>query len=337
MTSARASAKAPLFRASSRARSAGVFLASAFAIFAFAADALANPVSTASATGAPVLGGASQQTGLLRVVLGLAVAFALAVLAAHPVIRRLERKLGLTVILSSGLPFLALGLVFRMPSVGILSEDVVDDLRPALEFGIGWLGFVVGMQFAVRELDLAPEKTGNVVFAESSVPILTTTIACSLLLFALDLKEADLGIKTLPELWHRFTERPAFRDALALGACAAQAAPVAAVAIAKSVGNTNPDTGIAGPKPPPMMAQLIDYVSRLDDVAGVILLGLICAFFRPTDAYSTWKLPHIAWLFVTLGMGGSARTHHVHSRAYCTECRGGDCVPSRSDRALRGE
>src|SRR5699024_2384599 len=81
---------------------------------------------------------ASSQTGLLRVVLGLALAFGLAIAAAHPTVRRIERRLGLTVLLSSGLPFLALGVVFRLPSVGILTDAVVDDLRPALEFGIGW-------------------------------------------------------------------------------------------------------------------------------------------------------------------------------------------------------
>jgi hypothetical protein len=31
---------------------------------------------------------------------------------------------------------------------------------------------------------------------------------------------------------------------------------------------------------------------------------LIGAFWRPTDAIAAWKLPHIAWLFVQLGMGG---------------------------------
>jgi hypothetical protein len=80
------------------------------------------------------------------------------------------------------------------------------------------------------------------------------------------------------------------RDALALGACAAPAAPVAAVAIARTAGNA--------------AAQIIQRVTTLNDVAGVVVIGLICAFFRPTDDAAAWKLPHIAWLFVTLGMGG---------------------------------
>jgi hypothetical protein len=45
-------------------------------------------------------------------------------------------------------------------------------------------------------------------------------------------------------------------------------------------------------------------VTSLNDVAGVVVLALICAFFRPSDELSPWKLPHVAWLLVTLGLGG---------------------------------
>src|SRR5580693_7911724 len=96
---------------------------------------------------------------MLRVVLGLACALVLA--------------------------FLALGVVFRAPGIGILTDDVVADLRPALEFGLGWLGFVVGMQFDVREMDRLPDKTGAVVFFETAVPLVAAAGACALALWAL--------------------------------------------------------------------------------------------------------------------------------------------------------
>jgi Kef-type K+ transport system membrane component KefB len=222
----------------------------------------------------------------LRVVLGLALAFALAIAAAHPFVRRVERRLGLTVLLSSGLPFLALGVIFRLPSVGILTDDVVTDLRPALEFGLGWLGFVVGMQFDVRELDTMPPKTGTVVVAESAIPFATTALVCAITIVGLN------PSATMPELAAsvRAFGREALRDALALGACAAPAAPVAAVAIARSSGS--------------VAAGIVARVTSLNDVAGVVVIGLICAYFRPTDELAAWHLPHIAWVFVTLGLGG---------------------------------
>jgi Kef-type K+ transport system membrane component KefB len=215
------------------------------------------------------------QASVLRVVLGLAAALVLAVLAAHPSVRRVERRLGLTVLLSSGLPFLALGVAFRDPRVGVLTDDVVGDLRPALEFGLGWLGFVVGMQFDVRELDAMPERLGGVVFAESAIPFALTAALCGAALVALD---AGWSVDQV------------LRDGLALGACAAPAAPVAAVAIARSAGSP--------------AARLVARITALNDVSGVVVLALVCAFFRPADHVSTWRLPHIAWVFVTIGMGG---------------------------------
>ncbi len=236
-------------------------------------------------TGAP-----PHQTELLRVVLGLALAFGLAAAAAHPFVRRIERRLGLTVLLSSGLPFIAMGVIFRLPKVGILTDDVVADLRPALEFGIGWLGFVVGMQFDVRELDRVPAKTSAVVVAETVVPFVLTALACAIFLATLDTGWSLSDISTWRDGYRALVSHAPLRDALALGACAAQAAPVAAIAIARGSGS--------------LAAKLMSYVTQLDDVAGVVVLGLICAAFRPTDAVAAWKLPHIAWIFVTLGMGG---------------------------------
>lgn len=233
----------------------------------------------------------SPRTGLLRVVLGLASAFILAVALAHPLVRRIERRLGLTVILSSGLPFLAMGAIFRLPSVGILTDDVVSDLRPALEFGLGWVGFVVGMHFDVRELDALPEKTGAVVVAQSAVPFVTTVVACLVALFALEIPYVMAEWNSMGDAFGALMgDRAALRDALALGACAAPAAPVAAVAIARTTGSVG--------------ARLLARVTELNDVAGVVVLGLICAVFRPTEELAAWRLPHIAWMFVTLGLGG---------------------------------
>lgn len=228
---------------------------------------------------------------LLRVVLGLALAFVAAVAAAHPFVRKVERRLGLTVLLSSGLPFLAMGVVFHLPGVGVLTDDVVKDLRPVLEFGLGWLGFVVGTQFDVRELDAMPPKTGNVVVAESLIPFIAVAVACFVARVALDPYATPEDFFTRRAYFFDTAGGDALRDALALGACAAPAAPVAAVAIARSAGS--------------FAASVVGRVTALNDVAGVIVIGLICAYFRPGDAVSTWHLPHIAWLFVTFGMGGT--------------------------------
>ena len=232
----------------------------------------------------------ADQASLLRVVFGLAAALVLAVAAAHPVVRRIERRLGLTVLLSSGLPFLAMGVIFHLDRVGILTDAVVNDLRPALEFGLGWLGFVVGMQFDVRDIDHMPEKTGSVVVAESVIPLVAAAAACFVAMIAIQFFGAFDKTETFGWQLGVAVSSDAFRDALALGACAAPAAPVAAVAIARSSGS--------------VAASLVQRITMLNDGAGIVVLLLICAFFRPSDAVAAWKLSHIGWLFVTLGMGG---------------------------------
>jgi hypothetical protein len=245
--------------------------------------ALGDPTQAAPAA-------ATADGTLLRVVLGLAVALVLAVVATHPFVRKLEKRFGLTVLVSSGLPFLLLGVVFRNDRVGILTEPIVNDLRPALEFGLGWHGIAVGMQFDVREIDTLPEKSGTVVVAESAIPFFTTAVALIGALAAIHVYGA--ADQTTP-FWSQVgatLRSDSLRDALALGACAAPAAPIAAVAIARTSGS--------------VAANLVARVTAMNDVAGVVVLALVCAFFLPTDAVAAWKLPHIAWLFVTLGMGG---------------------------------
>lgn len=233
--------------------------------------------------------GHAQATGLLRVVLGLAGALGLAAIAAHPVVRRIERRLGITVIISSGLPFLALGVLFRLPSVNVLGDEVLRDLRPALEFGLGWLGFVVGTHFDVRELDALPNKTSSVVVAESLVPIISVTAVTMVVLLAFDRDWTFADVHSVKDVALLFA-RVSLRDALALGACAAPAAPIAAVALALGAGSRG--------------ASLVARISTLNDISGIFVMALLCAFYRPTDAYAAWHLPHVAWLFVTLGLGG---------------------------------
>src|SRR5262245_60108562 len=108
---------------------------------------------------------------LPRIVLGLGLALALAVLGNHPKVRALEQRLGVTVLISAGIPCLAMGAIFRLPEVGILTDDILADLQPAFEFGLGWVGFVVGMEFDIRTLDRIPSGLGPVIAIETLVPM----------------------------------------------------------------------------------------------------------------------------------------------------------------------
>lgn len=214
-------------------------------------------------------------TQLPRVVIGLAMALALAVLGAHPKVQALERRLGVTFLISAGIPFLAMGAIFRLPQVGVLTADILTDLKPAFEFGLGWIGFVVGMQFDVRSIDKMPAGLGPVIAMETIVPMLTTAGLCALAYL-------DLGVS--------FRNVDFVRDALVLAACAVPSAPIRAQDWIPRIGH----------RP----AQSLEEISRVDQVVALAVLGVVAIFFRPSGEATLWKLPSAsAWLLVTLGLG----------------------------------
>jgi hypothetical protein len=213
---------------------------------------------------------------LPRIVIGLAIAFGLAVVLAQPRVKALERRFGVTVLLSTGLPFLAMGAVFSLESVGILTQDILVDLKPVFEFGLGWVGFVIGLHFDVRKLDALPSSLGNVIALESLVPMLTTLVLCGMALVGMGVPWAKADFA---------------RDALVLAACAAPSAPISMEVWERRVGT--------------VAARMIDEVTSLDEVTGIAILGAIAILFRPQDASTLWSLPSAAWLLVTLGLGGT--------------------------------
>src|SRR5688572_19304668 len=144
---------------------------------------------------------------IARVVLALTVAVALAVLGAHPRVRRWERRFGLTVLATSGFPFLLLGLLFR--ELGVLTPVVLADLRPLFEFGLGWVGLTIGTNLDLRRLEKLPPSLAPVITLASLLPIVFAAMACSLTL-------AWLGVMPGKGL---------IRDGLILMACAAVSAP----------------------------------------------------------------------------------------------------------------
>ncbi|NUQ79382.1 MAG: hypothetical protein HUU21_38215 [Polyangiaceae bacterium] len=211
---------------------------------------------------------------LPRIVIGLALALGLAVLGAHPRLKAIERRLGITVLISAGVPFLAMGAIFSLPSVGILTGDIRRDLQPAFEFGLGWIGFVIGTQFDLHRIERLPSALGSVVAIESLVPMITTAGLCSMAFVGLGVPWRNVDF---------------LRDALVLAACAAPSAPLAIELWSARVG--------------PKAADLLNEITLLDEVTALTVLGAVAIFFRPEASATRWVLPASAWLLVTLGLG----------------------------------
>jgi hypothetical protein len=207
---------------------------------------------------------------IARVVIAVALVAALAVLGAHPRVLRWERRFGLTVLASSGFPFLLLGLLFR--ELGVLTSNVLADLRPLFEFGLGWVGLTIGSSLDFRRFDRLSPSLAPVIALVSLLPIVLAAIACSLTLVAFGLVPG----------------RGLVRDALILMACASVSAPA------------NLDLLLRKWK---SARDLVLEVTRIDQLAALAILGFVAIMFRPDQTVTLWHLPRSGWFLMTLGLG----------------------------------
>jgi len=232
----------------------------------------AAPVAPAAARGE--VGSRADASNVVKTLLGLVALLALAMLGAHPRVRRLERMLGISQVVTAGFPFVAMGLIARHPDVGVLNDTVLRELDPLLQLGLGWIGFLTGYQFEVKQFEGFPRGTARLVVLMSATPFIAVVVACGGLVLAFG------------QPW----ESAIFlRDAIVLGTAATITSPIAAsVAAARGVA--------------PKLHQLVLRLGLLDDIAGVVGLLFLGAYFRPV-MHGGWVLPGTAWLFVTLGLG----------------------------------
>ena len=214
--------------------------------------------------------GAPTTFELVRAVIGLLLIIVLAYLASHPRVQELEESLGISAVVTAGLPFVLFGLIAHSPTIGLLSDSVLLYLRPFLPLGLGWIGFSIGFRFDVRRLDTLPRGVGPALLLTSVFPFGAILGASALVLLA----SGGIGHGTF------------LRDAIILGT-------------ASIIGLRPPPPSLDGPAPADRIAPLL----QLQEGVAMIGLVLVAAFFRPSGHELGWQLPAIAWIFVTLGMG----------------------------------
>ena len=212
---------------------------------------------------------------IIKAVLGLAVLFGLAYLASHPRVRVIERRLGISQLITGGLPFVVLGVLASLPGIGVLSGRVLWEIRPLLALGLGWIGFTVGFRFDSKLVETLSPGMGTVGFLTAALPFATIIAACGALL----------------SVTERSTDPVAFvRDALILGTAGAMTAR-SAPRLLKAVGANR------------RSMNRIDGIVQLEQLAGIVGLLFVAAFFRPRGGAIAWQLPGTAWLFIAVGVG----------------------------------
>jgi hypothetical protein len=214
---------------------------------------------------------------VVKALLGLVALLALAYLGGHPRVQRWEHRIGLSQLITAGLPFVALGVVARLPAVGILNDDVLASLAPVLRFALGWIGFIIGFRLDVRVIEAVPP--GTVPFVGWRALITFASIAFAGVLVLLPFR----GLTS-----EALTSAAFLRDALIL----ATAGTLTSLATPRLLETRGGD---------PASVAAVSSVVRLEEVGGIAVLLLIPAFFRAQDV--AWELPGTAWLLLTLGAG----------------------------------
>ena len=210
---------------------------------------------------------------LSKTILGLLGLIVLAYLGGHSRVLALERKLGIAQVITSGFPFILVGWLARTPYVGLLTDDLLTQLNPILRVGLGYIGFAAGFRFGMRLPQGWPAL--RAVSAVTAAPFALVALLSGMVLL---LMTGDLSSSALHD--------PVFvRDALILGTAGAMTAPTS-VSVFRA-----DDPGGA-----------VRRVLGFEEVAGIVGLALIAAYFRP-EIDATWQLPGTAWFLLTIGLG----------------------------------
>jgi Kef-type K+ transport system membrane component KefB len=210
----------------------------------------------------------------VKVIGGLIALLVLAYLGGNRRVVRFQERLGITGVITAGFPFVALGALASLPSIGILNEDVLGRLRPVLHFGLGWVGFIIGAQLDIRVLDRVPKGTAYLILVEALGPFGITAAACGILMVSFGMSLDD------PATW---------RDMILLGTAAAMTAPRKFRGFANRTWHEGRGVDV--------------LLGQLDELVGVIGLLFITAYFREDTGVTSWALPNTAWVFVSLGLG----------------------------------
>lgn len=237
------------------------------------APAIAPILEGPAVPGAPSPG-ATGRISIVWTIVALLIVAALAWLAGSSRVLRVEQALGISQVVTTGFPFVVLGMLARLHRVNVLSDQVLAEFSPVLRLGLGWIGLIVGFRFDATLLGGLPRGTGRIVALTTSIP------------FACVLGATGLLLLVTSGLSHDSLSDPVFvRDALLLGTAAAMTAVTA--------------TRAAG-----MAAETVARLVRIEELAGIAGLALVAAFFRPTSDAS-WSLPPMAWLLLTVGLGAA--------------------------------
>lgn len=182
---------------------------------------------------------------------------------------------GPRLVFRTGTHFLFLGLALGPHALGVLTEEAVRQLFPLLGLGLGWIGFLFGLQLDRRSLRQFPPV------------FLILMLGQAILTFFFFL---GLGWLTLLLLGQRGEVQGLLLVGAAATACISTPAGIALISTNFLVRGKVRD--------------LLFFVASLDALVGITGLQIAYSIFPPGALVAEFSVgPDLLWIFVALGLG----------------------------------
>jgi Kef-type K+ transport system membrane component KefB len=212
----------------------------------------------------------------MKLLLAIAVIAVVALIGSRLSFYRRRIPLGFTTMLSAGTEYIFIGVLLGAAGFEVIDEAALATLKPAIFFALGWIGFLVGLQFNVKELRKLPHLYFSITAVEALVTFaLVATIAAMVLRY---LSDASWPV--------------CLTAALALGStgCVTSPTPLAIVAHSHKLSNVE-------------LVGLLRYISGVDGLFSVVFLAIALSIVPFVYGVSTaWYAP-LHWLLLSAAAG----------------------------------
>ncbi len=212
----------------------------------------------------------------MKLLLAIVILAAIAIIGSRISFYKRRLPIGFRLILLTGTEYIFIGAILGRMGLNFLDAQSLKQLEPILLFGLGWIGFLFGLQFEVKEL----KKLPKFYFSITTIQAAITFIAVSVPLFFL-----------IKFFIHNNTPL-AFAAAITLGSAACCTAQSALAIVSKNHKFENRG-----------LAELLRYISGVDGLWGLILFTFaLCVMPGISSAGFNW-LFSLTWLFSSIVMG----------------------------------
>jgi hypothetical protein len=178
---------------------------------------------------------------------------------------------------ATGTIFLFVGMLIGHAGFQLLTDDVLAKMGPLLEILLGWLGFLYGSSFEIRQMRRFPFGFYRAALFESALTLAVVAASAWIILPRL--------------LGHFETYDLILPVSLLLGICAAGTAPAGLFLLASEKNLKAEDL------------DLLKFFTAVDDALPIVFLGLLYAFSRPSGFEGSLPLAGWQWLCVVVGLG----------------------------------